>query len=290
MLGVKHRLKHGSHGYARLSHWKPVLRQQSAKLALLKILVQRDLQARYKGSVLGNLWPVLTQLSQLFIYTYVFSVVLKVRLSAQGLPEENRNVSFGLWLFAALVAWTAVTGGIISGASSVLRQKNLVTKVVFPLALVPLVPVCTAFIESLFGLIILIVMVGLLTQQVHATLLLMPLVWGTQLLFTAGLAYLAAGLTVFLRDVPQVIGVVLNFWFYATPIIYPVSLIPQPLQVWVFRLNPMAAIAEMYRDIILVGDVTHWQAWFTASVISLVIFLGGFWCYRRLRPAFADVL
>lgn len=263
------------------SHW--------AKLNLLKTLVQRDLEARYKGSVLGKFWPFLNQVSQLLIYTYVFGIVLQIKLSLTGLPKDNSLV-FGLWLFAGLVPWIAFSSGLSQSVIAVVQQPNLVKKVVFPLTLLPLVPILSSFIESTFGLMALITFVVLLTQKLHSTLLLLPLVWLPQLCLTAGLGFLTAGLTVFLRDVPQTLVVVLNLWFYATPLIYPASLIPQPFQAWVFWLNPMAAIGELYRDMILTGTVTHWSEWAVATVVSIMILLGGFWCYRKLRPAFADVL
>lgn len=259
-----------------------------SKLDLLRTLVVRDLEARHKGSILGNLWPVLNQLCQLLIYTYVFSIVLKVKLSIQGLPENR--LTFGLWIFAGLIPWVAFSSGFLGAAMSVIHQPNLVKKVVFPLGLLPLVPVFSAFVESSFGLMGLIAWVAITSQTFHHTVLLLPLVWVPQLLFTAGLSYLVAGLTVFLRDVPQTIGVIINLWFYLTPIIYPASVIPEQLQRWVFYLNPMAAIAEVYRDLVLVGSVRHGGEWIVASVISLVVFYGGLGVYRRLRPAFADVL
>ncbi|AVH70504.1 ABC transporter permease [Nostoc sp. 'Lobaria pulmonaria (5183) cyanobiont'] len=266
----------------------PINERFWAKFDLLRTLVRRDLEARYKGSILGNLWPLLNQLSQLLIYTYVFSIVLRVKLSIKSLPENN--FTFGLWLFAGLLPWIAFSGGLIQSATSVVGQPNLVKKVVFPLGLLPLVPILSTFIESSFGLMALIFFVAVNTHTLHATLALLPLVWLTQLLLTAGLGYLAAGLTVFLRDIPQTLVVILNVWFYATPLVYPVSAIPEQWQSLVFWLNPMAAIAEVYRDIVLVGEVKHWGEWGVASMIASVIFCCGFTVYKRLRPAFADVL
>ena len=273
---------------ARVRRWLPLSEQWLAKFNLLRTLVRRDLEVRYKGSVLGNLWPLLNQLSQLLIYTYVFSVVLNVKLSLKGLPTNS--ATFGLWLFAGLLPWIAFTGGLSQSATSVLNQPNLVKKVVFPLALLPLVPILSTFIESAFGLMALIVLVAVSSQTLHATLVLLPLIWLPQLLLTAGLGYLAAGFTVFLRDIPQTLGMVLNLWFYMTPIVYPASVIPEQFRGWVFWLNPLAAIGEIYRDLVLVGEVQHWGEWGIASAISLVVFLLGVWCYQRLRPAFADVL
>jgi lipopolysaccharide transport system permease protein len=273
---------------SKLKRYLPMSEPWWAKFDLLRTLVRRDLEARYKGSILGNLWPLLNQLSQLLIYTYVFSIVLNVKLTLRGLPPNN--LTFGLWLFAGLLPWIAFTGGLIQATGSVLAQPNLVKKVVFPLALLPLVPILSTFIESAFGMMALIVLVAFSSQTLHPTLALLPLVWLPQLLLTAGLGYLMAGLTVFLRDIPQTLGVVLNLWFYITPIVYPASVIPKEFREWVFWLNPLAAIAEVYRDLVLVGEVQHWGEWGVASVISLVIFLLGIGLYRRLRPAFADVL
>jgi lipopolysaccharide transport system permease protein len=281
MRGFLHKAK-------KLRKWMPLSEQQLAKFDLLRTLVRRDLDARYKGSVLGNLWPLVNQLSQLLIYTYVFSIVLKVKLSLHGVPDNN--FTFGLWLFAGLLPWISFTSGLSQAAISVITQPNLVKKVVFPLALIPLVPVLSAFIESAFGLMALIFFVALSTHTLHPTLVLLPLIWITQFLLTAGFAYLTAGLTVFLRDIPQTLMVILNLWFYATPIIYPASAIPEKFRDWVFWLNPIATISEVYRDIILLGEVRHWSEWAVTLVISAVICSIGIKVYQRLRPAFADVL
>lgn len=274
---------------SRLKRWLPLSEQWWAKFDLLRTLVRRDLEARYKGSVLGNLWPLVNQLSQLLIYTYVFSIVLQVKLSLKGLPEDS-SITFGLWLFAGLLPWIAMTSGLTQSAFSVVGQPNLVKKVIFPLALLPVVPILSTFIESALGLAALIVLVAVATQTLHVTLALLPLVWLPQVLLTVGLGYLAAGLTVFLRDIPQTLGVILNLWFYATPIIYPASLIPEAWRGWVFWLNPVAAIAEVYRDLVLIGEVQHWGEWALASGVAVVTFWVGLTCYQKLRPAFADVL
>ncbi|MEM8805759.1 MAG: ABC transporter permease [Cyanobacteria bacterium P01_G01_bin.38] len=274
----------------RLKAWLPLSHAQWGKLDLLKTLVQRSLEAKYKGSVLGNLWPLIRQISQLLIYTYVFSIVLNVKLSGQGLPGGDRSFTFGIWLFAGFIPWLTFVNGLSAAARSILQQQNLITKVVFPIELIPLVPVLVAFIESSFGTVALIVFVALLTQTIHSTLLLLPLVWLPLLLITSGLGYLMAGLTVFLRDIPQALAILLNLWFYATPILYPADLIPQPFQSLVFWCNPLAAIAASHRDMVLTGDMTHWSVWCVATVISGCVFLVGYRCYQKLSPAFADVL
>ena len=290
---LKTSLKSSGVGFQRqLARWQqrlPVDEAHWAQLALLKTLVQRHLSARYKGSILGNLWPLMHQIALLLIYTYVFSIVLGVKLNLNGSPTDS-SFTFGLWLFAGLIPWLAFNNGLMQASTAVISQPNLVKKVVFPLSLLPLVPVLASFLESTLGMMVLIVFVAIFHQAVHPTLLLLPLVWLPQLLLTAGLGFGAAGLTVFIRDIPQTLTVALNLWFYATPLIYPVTMIPQPLQSWIFWLNPLAAIGEMYRDVILIGDVTHWGEWAIATLIAAGLFIGGGWCYHKLKLAFADVL
>ena len=274
---------------SKLRRILPISDRLWTKFDLLRTLVRRDLEARYKGSVLGNLWSIVNPLSQLLIYTYVFSVILKVKLSLKGLPA-NENVSFGLWLFAGLLPWIAFSTGLNQSASSVIGQPNLVKKVVFPLSLLPLVTIFSAFIESSFGLILLIIFVAVSSGTLHTTLALLPLVWIPQLLLTAGFGYLAAGLTVFLRDIPQTLNVILNIWFYVTPIVYPITSIPESWRNWVLWLNPLAAIVEVYREFVLTGEVKHWGELGIAFMTSVIVFIIGFLVYKKLRPAFADVL
>lgn len=284
------RLIRGTQGqFGRAKYYLPLNDSQWAKLDLLKTLIQRDMEARHKGSIFGNLWPLLTQLAQLLTYTYVFAIVLQVKLSLKGMPADNSFV-FGLWLFAGLLPWIAFSTGLNRATRSVTMQPNLVKKVVFPLTLLPLVPVFTSFLESTLGLAALIVFTAIVNQNLPPTLLLLPFVWLPQLLFTIGLGLLTASLTVFIRDIPQTLGIILNLWFYATPIIYPAKLIPEPFQYWVFRLNPMAVFSEIYRNLVLLGNGFDWSNWLAATGISIAMFFCGLACYRKLSPAFADVL
>ena len=262
------------------------------KLNLLRVLVQRELAARYQGSVFGNFWSVAHQVTQLVIYTFVFAVVLKVKLNQAALPKAavmDDTVLFGLWLFGGLVPWNAMTLSFMGSATSVVAQPNLVKKVVFPLVLLPLVPIATAFVDSTIGMMLLIVAVAFALKTVNLTLLLLPLVWIPQLLLTAGIGYLLAGLTVFLRDIPQTVSIAVNLLFYLTPIMYPIETVPEGFRPFM-RWNPGGILADLYRDLILWGQVRHAQEWGVLWVVSSIVFAIGFWVYRRLRPAFADVL
>ncbi len=275
-----------------------------AQIDLLKTLIQRDLEARYKGSLLGRFWVVLNQVAQLCVYTFAFSIVLKAKpAELNALPIQDESLAYGLWLFAGLVPWTAFTLGVTQGATSVLSQPNLVKKVIFPLALLPLVPVGSALIESSLGLMLLLAAIVLAAKMLPWTIALLPIVWLPQFLLTAGLSYLTAGLTVYLRDIPQTLMVITNLLFYLTPIVYSASILPGDWKTLVFWINPMAAIVQVYRDLlgfrawVVVNGVTttlktpiHWGELGIAWIISLITFAIGFSLYRRLRRGFADVL
>lgn len=274
----------------RLKALIPLSEAQWYKLDLLKDLVQRDLAARYKGSVLGSGWALIKQLAQLLIYTYLFSVVLKVDPSDRGVPTGNANVTYSLWLFAGLLPWLTFSSSLSSAARVVLQQRNLVTKVIFPLELLPLIPVLSAFLESTFGLVVLILFTTTLSQTLHITLLLLPLAWLPQLLLTVGLAYLTAALTVFLRDIPEMVDIFLRVWFYATPILYPLDLVPDPIRTLITWLNPLTAVVATYREVILLGEISSWQMWSVAVGLSAIVCGLGYWVYQHLRSTFADIL
>jgi lipopolysaccharide transport system permease protein len=265
---------------------------QGLKLDLLRVLVQRELAARYQGSIFGNFWAVAHQVTQLALYTYVFAIVLKVKLSQAALPQVammDDRLLFALWLFGGLIPWNAVTMSFGGSAMSVVNQPNLVKKVVFPLILLPLVPIATAFFDSTIGMMILITVVAIALHTVHLTLFLLPLVWIPQVMLTAGIGYLLAGLTVFLRDIPQTVTIAVNFLFYLTPIMYPIEAVPAMFQP-IMRWNPAGIMADLYRDLILWGELRHLQEWGVLWLVSAIVFVLGISVYKRLRPAFADVL
>lgn len=270
------------------AHQEPLIQRIRTTSDLLGMLLKRDLDARYKGALLGKLWPLINQAIQIVIYTVVFSTIMKAHVD---MPElSSSRLGFGIWLFTGLLPWIGFAGGISASASAVISQPNFVKKIVFPLPLLPVVPVITAIIESLFGLIPLLIVVVAVTHKLHLTLLLLPVAWVFQALFTIGLAYVAAAITVYLRDIPQSIATILNVWFYLTPIIYPLSVLPEPIKKFVQYGNPMTAFTDVYRDLILAGRVRDPATLLCAAIWTVAVFTIGLTFYRRLQVAFADVL
>lgn len=259
----------------------------SWRFRLLGTLVRRDLEARYKGSVLGWLWPAVLQIAQLLVFTYLFAAIFKMRFAVAGIGSNA--VSYGLWLFTGLVGWNALQAGVIGSATAITTRANLVKRLVFPLAIVPLVPVCSALVESLVGFSVVIVLTLFAAGVLHPTILLVPLVIVIQLLFTAGLAYFAAAGTTIVRDLPQALGPLFLLAFYLTPIVYSRDHVPASVR-FAVALNPVAVLLDAYRSLILGGAIPPLQPLLVTALASLLVAYLGWRFFRRVRPIFGDVL
>lgn len=257
-------------------------------LELLRMMVQRDLAGRYRESTLGRLWPFLAQLVLLLLYTYVFSFVLKVRLPVEGLPESR--LTFAVWLFAGLLPWIAFSAALTMATVAVISQPNLVKRVVFPLPLLPMVPVISAFVEMLCGLAALLALLVLVFHHASFTWLLLPLVWIPQLLLTLGLAWLIASFTVFVRDTQHLVPLGLTLGFFLTPIVYPSTAIPEAVRPWVEFLNPMAALVEVNRNLLLGSRLTCGLEYLVLWGFALAVGAAGLAWFRHVQRGFADVV
>jgi lipopolysaccharide transport system permease protein len=259
----------------------------SWRYRLLGTLVRRDLEARYKGSVLGWMWPAVLQIAQLLVFTYLFAAIFKMRFAVTGIG--NSTISYGLWLFTGLVGWNALQAGVMGSATAITARTNLVKRLVFPLAIVPLIPVCSALIESLVGFTVVIALTLFATGVLHPTILLVPLVIIVQLLLTAGLAYIAAAGTTIVRDLPQALGPLFLLSFYLTPIVYSRDRVPRAVQS-IVALNPIGVILDAYRSLILGGTIPPFRPLLLTAIASALLAYFGWQFFRRVRPIFGEVL
>jgi lipopolysaccharide transport system permease protein len=251
---------------------------------LVWAMVRRDLQNRYRGSLFGALWALLSPLALIVLYTLFFGAFLQVRLSAAATVSD-----FGLFVMAGLVPWLAISEGIARATSAIIDNRTLVKKVVFPLEILPANVVLAALIGQAIGLGVLAVAAWWLTGRLPGGLLLTPLILVPQVLLTLGLAWFLASIGVFIRDVGQVINLLLTIWMFGTPIFYAVSAVPQDWQ-WVLVANPLTSLIVNYRALLLGdGPIDLAGLGLTALLSLLVCLLGGAW-FQRTKHAFADVL
>jgi len=268
---------------ARRAVWRP-LWQLPGRADLIFSLTRRELAARYRGSILGILWALLTPVVMIAIFTLIFSGIFKARFGA-----SSSQWDYALYLFCGLLPWNAFQESLQLSSSTIVSHANLVKRVVFPLETLPVSICVAALTNQLFGTLVLIIAVIILRREVHATIVFLPLVLLPQLIATCGISWLVASLGVFVRDIVQGIALVLMAWMYLTPIIYPESLVPASYRAMV-NLNPFTALIRNYRRFLLEGMAPDWAglAYFTA--FAGLTFLLGYWWFARTRKNFADVI
>jgi lipopolysaccharide transport system permease protein len=252
--------------------------------ALIRNFVKRDLQARYKGSAIGLFWSILHPLVMLVLYTYIFSAILRVRVGA-----AEGTGSFAIYLFCGLLPWNAFAEGVNRSTSVVLEHANLIKRTVFPSEVLPIYPVVSGIFNQLIGLGILLVALLVTSHPLSPLILLLPAILLLQFALTAGLAWIVAGITVFVRDLGQIVGMVMTIWIFLTPIFYPPTLVPERLR-FLMAANPMYALVESYRFLILKGEMPPGGSLAVLVFVALPIFLLGYLVFTRLQGAFADVI
>jgi lipopolysaccharide transport system permease protein len=263
---------------------EPVLRPAGARplrprafAALALHLTARQLKSSHHLTLLGWGWPVGRQLAQLAVLVFLFGKVL-------DLDVDN----YPVFVFVGLLAWTWFSGGVSAAATSVLSQRHLVMQPRLPASVLPIVAVLVPLVDVLFALPVLVVMLALSTG-LDWGLLACPLLLVVQLALVAGLGWLVAGVSVFLRDVPNLIGVALMILFYLTPVFYQRSLVPERFR-WVFDLNPLTTIIEAYRSLLLGTPGPGIVRLGVVAAVSVSLLVLGRSVFARLAPRFADHL
>ncbi len=262
-------------------------RSLASHARLLRDLTWREISGRYRGSVLGITWSVLTPLMMLAVYTFVFSVVFGARWSASVVP--GGKFDFALFVFVGVLLHAIVAEAITRAPGLVLGNANYVKKVIFPLELLPATVVGAAAFHSLVALAILLAGVVLLGGGLHWTVLWMPALMLPLMLLALGLAWGLAALGVFLRDTGQVTGVLATVLMFMAPVFYPVSALPEGLRDWLY-LNPLTFVIEQAREVIFAGHGPDLALLALFWAVALAVAQAGFWFFQKSRSGFADVL
>ena len=258
------------------------LRKIVLKRSLIWAFVVRDLKSRYIGSCMGFFWAVIHPFVLLASYTFVFSIVFKIRIN-QGTFDN-----FTVFLFCGILPWLYFQDTLLRSCNSVVDQSHLIRKTLFPSEILPLTLVLSNLVTHLVGLLILLVIL-LYLNTIGWAVLLIPVYLVLLVVLSLGLGWLAAALQVFLRDTIQVLTVLLVFWFWFTPIFYEIEMVPKVFRVWI-EINPLSHIVEGYRSLLLENRVPDLMSlgWLTCS--SLMLFgIGGF-VFRNTKRDFVDVL
>jgi lipopolysaccharide transport system permease protein len=263
---------------------EPVLRPAGARplppapfAALVVHLTVRQLKSSHHLTLLGWGWPVVRQLAQLAVLVFLFGHVLDFRIA-----------NYPVFVFVGLVAWNWFSGGVSGAATSVLTQRHLVMQPRLPSTVLPIAAVSVPLVDVLFALPVLVLMLALSTGLSWG-LLACPLLLVLQFVLIAGLAWGVAGISVFFRDVPNLVGLALMILFYLTPVFYAGTRVPERFR-WVLELNPLTTIIEAYRALLLDTPGPGAARLGAVAVTSVAVALLGYRLFARLAPRFADHL
>jgi len=230
--------------------------------------VKREFQSKYRNSLLGAAWTILNPLAMIFVYTVIFAQIMKAKL-----PGVDSTFGYSIYLCAGVLTWGLFAEIIGRGQTVFLEHANLIKKISFPRICLPVVVILSVGLNFMiiFGLFTLFLVVSG-NFPGWAYLAVLP-VLAVQILFSIGLAIIIGVLNVFFRDVGQFFGIVLQFWFWVTPIVYPATILPEGIKS-LMVYNPMATFMGAYQGVLVRGVVPDWRdfIWITAISLGLCIF------------------
>ncbi|MBR1714934.1 MAG: ABC transporter permease [Treponema sp.] len=242
-------------------------------------LVHREIRGRYKGSVLGFLWTFLNPLLQLGVYTLLFSVILNSEVE-----------KYYIFLFVALVPWMFFSSCLAAGCNSIVASGAMVTKIYFPREVLPISFVVSAFVNMLYSFIVVFAVLVFSGFGVNpVALLYLPVVFAVEFLLCLGVTLLFSALTVYIRDLEHILGILALLFQFLTPVMYSSSRIPEEYKV-IFNMNPMASVIECYRSILYYKTVPELSTLGLAVCSGLVVLVLGEFIFSKLQKGFAEEL
>jgi lipopolysaccharide transport system permease protein len=248
--------------------------------ALLANFLRRELTTRYLGSVTGFAWALLSPLALLAVYYFVFTHIFR----ATGFAGP----SFLAFVAVALWPWLAAQEALQRGAVSIAGYGGMIRKVAFPHELIVLASVAATFLLQFAGYLAILAVLRIAGEPIHVRGLLVAVpVWVVLLIGITGLTFLVAALQVFVKDVEHVLTPLLMMLMYLTPILYPLTLVPEGVRPWV-AANPFNWVVGRLRDGLLEGRLTLQPSDALAVAIAIALFVAGRWVFRRLSPHFED--
>jgi len=260
--------------------WKAFeFRELWAYRELFVVLTQRDIKVRYKQTVLGVIWALLQPVLTMVIFTAVFGGLAKI--PSDGYP-------YAIFIFAALLPWTFFANAVSASSSSLINSSNMVSKVYFPRLVIPLSSIGGGLVDLAISTCVLFALMAWFGVGWSLHLLLTPVLLLSVIFTALGVGTLLSALTVAYRDFRFVVPFMIQIWMYATPVVYPVSLVPEKWQ-WVLFLNPMTGVIEAFRSAFL-DRPFDLPSIGVSFLISVLIFISGIAYFERVERRFADII
>lgn len=246
-------------------------------------LSKRDIKGRYVGSSLGFFWSFLQPLLQLILFTFVFSYILKISLLG-----ERGVGNFAFFLFAGLLPWMGIQEMLLRSTTIINEQASLIKKLSFP----PEILIFSIFGSALFHQLIaslIFILVLIISGKIYFTFLFIPVLMVLELIFISGICFFFAALNPFFKDTYQAVSYLSMIWFYGSPIVYPLSLVPERLKN-ILLLNPLSYLTEAYRDVLLRGVFPCVKIYLFLFLFGIVILIPGYLIFQKLKKSFSDLV
>jgi len=247
---------------------------------LLREWTSRNISARYQQSVLGWFWAILQPTAQVAIYTIVFTIIVRV---------DTEKIPYVIFSYLAMVPWTLLATSLTDMSNSLVDNMTLVNKIYFPREVLPVAALLARLMD--FAVAAILVVVLMIVYQIRVFplgLLFVPVILAIQLILMLGIGLATAAANVFVRDIRSLMLLGLQIWFYASPVIYPATAVPEYLRPY-YYLNPMTGIIEAYRDVLLRSQLPG-SYLLPSVVISIIVFVIGYWFFKRVEFQFADIV
>jgi lipopolysaccharide transport system permease protein len=250
------------------------------KRELLIMITIRELRARYRQSILGFGWALVQPVFQMLVISIIFGSFLRVPSS--GIP-------YPIFSYAAILPWTLFSGSITAAIPSIIGNMNLVTKIYFPREIIPISTNLARLVDFSIALIVFATMMLLYKIPLRSTMLYVPLLLLIQIVLSLGISLIGSATSVFLRDISYAIPLGMQIWMYATPVIYPLDMVP-PVWRSLYLLNPMSGIINAYRDVILLGISPNTAHIAYAAIFSICLLAVSYRYFKKLEMSMADVI
>lgn len=268
-----------------LSSFYSILRVVLNSRELLKALVLRDIKSRYTGSLFGFAWLIINPIVMLAIYTFVFSVVFNARWGVSG---SGSKLEFALVLFAGMMIFNLFSEVVSRAPTIILQNSNLVKKVVFPLEILVVASFGSALFNFISSFFVWLLLYFIVYGNMSVTLFLLPLFMLPCMFFIIGVGLIISALGVYLRDLQQVISLLMTVLLFMSPVFYPITALPEEYRHYLY-LNPMTYIVEGFRGIVYFNSFSYYD-FFLFFITSIFIVSGGYYFFNKARRGFSDVI
>ncbi len=247
---------------------------------LFYFLIWRDVKVRYKQTLLGAVWAILQPLLTMIIFTLLFGKLAGIK--SDGIP-------YPIFAYAGLLIWTLFANAVTNSGNSLVSSANLITKIYFPRMIIPGAAVGACLVDFAISFVILVPLMIYYGITVNPTIVMLPALIALATLLAVGVGMWLSALNVKYRDIRYAIPFLIQLWMFASPVIYPVSIVPEKWR-WVLMLNPLTGIIENFRIALFADRSFEWKSLAVSAAITLVVLIYSAYSFRRMERGFADIV